>query len=92
MEAAVNLLARCCHQVFFYKRAQIFVGDLYGAFGGEGLGHFEDIGELTMFADYRVPVVLRLMGVLQYGSDLAHKVGCQLHITEQIHLATARHS
>lgn len=113
-----------CLQVFFYKRAQIFIGDLYGAFGGQGLGHFHDIGQLTMFAgactcsvglcewlsnvdrlvtnecrhqhvilqhvcltyawhcvfvfglhaDYRVPVVLRLMGVLQYSQQLADKV------------------
>jgi len=42
-------------QVFFYKRAQIFVADVYGAFGGVGLGAFADIGALTMFADYRVP-------------------------------------
>jgi hypothetical protein len=37
-------------QVFFYKRAQIFVGDLYGAFGGQGLGQFHDIDQITMFA------------------------------------------
>ena len=30
-------------QVFFYKRAQIFVGDLWGSFGGAGLGAFDDI-------------------------------------------------
>lgn len=37
-------------QVFFYKRAQIFAGDLYGAFGGQGLGAFRDVAQLTMFA------------------------------------------
>lgn len=37
-------------QVFFYKRAQIFVGDLYGAFRGQGLGCFHDIDQITMFA------------------------------------------
>ena len=37
-------------QVFFYKRAQIFVADLWGAFHGMGLGEFADIAELTMFA------------------------------------------
>lgn len=40
--------------MFFYKRAQIFVGDVYGALQGKGLGAFNDIHELTMFADYRV--------------------------------------
>ena len=58
-------------QVFFYKRAQIFVADLYGSFGGEGLGSFADIGSLTMFADYRVPVVLRTLGILRYAPALA---------------------
>jgi hypothetical protein len=42
---------------------------------GEGLGRFDDISQLTMFADYRVPVVLRQMGILVYSSQLAQKVG-----------------
>ncbi len=37
-------------QLFFYKRAQIFVGDVWGAFHGAGLGRFMDIDQLTMFA------------------------------------------
>ncbi|KAF0973700.1 hypothetical protein FDP41_007087 [Naegleria fowleri] len=46
------------HQIHFYKRAQIFCADIYGCFRGEGIGEFEDIHELTMFADYRVPQLL----------------------------------
>ena len=61
-------------QVFFYKRAQIFVGDIWGAFGGVGLGKFHDINELTMFADYRVPVILREHGILRYDADLLRKI------------------
>lgn len=60
-------------QVFFYKRAQIFAADVYGAFGGRGLGAFTDAAALTCFADYRVPVVLRSMGVLVYSEALAGK-------------------
>ena len=41
-------------KVSFYKRAQILVGDIWGLFKGEGLGKFEDIGCITMFADYRL--------------------------------------
>lgn len=41
---------------------------------GEGLGSFHDIGKLTMFADYRVPVVLRELGILKYSDLLAEKV------------------
>jgi len=57
-------------QVFFYKRAQICVGDIFGSFGGKGLGEFHDIGDLTMFADYRVPQILYHMGVIEYSSEL----------------------
>jgi hypothetical protein len=49
--------------VRFYKRAQILVADLNGAFGGDGPGSFHDIDTLTAFADYKVPQVLRQLGV-----------------------------
>ena len=39
--------------VSFLKRAQIFVADLWGRFGGQGYGEFRNIEDLTMFADYR---------------------------------------
>ena len=42
-------------QVYFYKRAQILIADLYGAFMGKSYGAFSDIDQLTMFPDYRVP-------------------------------------
>lgn len=59
------------HQVFLYKRAQIFAADLWGAFEGQGYGEFNDISSITIFADYIVPAVLRQLGVLRYSSDLA---------------------
>ncbi|KAL5713644.1 hypothetical protein ACHQM5_015700 [Ranunculus cassubicifolius] len=59
------------HQVFLYKRAQIFVADLWGAFKGQGYGEFNDISSITIFADYIVPAVLRQLGVLRYSADLA---------------------
>lgn len=61
-------------QIFFYKRAQIFVADVYGAFKGTGLGQFNDIHKLTMFADYRVPVVLKESGILKYSHRLGQLV------------------
>lgn len=59
------------HQVFLYKRAQIFAADLWGAFKGQGYGEFNDIESITIFADYIVPAVLRQLGVLKYSEDLA---------------------
>jgi hypothetical protein len=66
--------------VYFYKRAQIAVGDLWGSFGGEGLGAFHDLHHLTMFADYRVPQILRAEGVLVYAPELAATVDSQIEI------------
>jgi Queuosine salvage protein len=61
-------------EVRFYKRAQILVADLAGAFDHEGLGAFDDLDCLTAFADYKVPQVLRRLGVLVYSDDLAGKI------------------
>jgi len=60
--------------VRFYKRAQILVADLHGAFGGESLGAFDDLDQLTAFADYKVPQVLRRFGLLTYSDELATKI------------------
>jgi hypothetical protein len=61
-------------KIFFYKRAQIFAADLYGAFKGQDWGALEKMEELTAFADYKLPQVLRHMGILHYREDLARKI------------------
>jgi hypothetical protein len=65
------------HSVFFFKRAQIFAADLYGAFKGEAWGNFSDMDALTAFADYKLPQVLRHLGILHYEKALAQKVDRQ---------------
>lgn len=57
-------------EVSILKRAQILVGDVWSCYRGEGLGYFEDIDKITMFADYRVPQVLVHFGSLEYTSEL----------------------
>lgn len=61
-------------EVRFYKRAQICVADIHGTFGGQGWGRLQDLNQLTIFADYKLPQVLRQEGVLVYGADLAARV------------------
>jgi hypothetical protein len=58
-------------EVPLLKRAQITASHLARAFGGQGLGHFDDLARLTAFADNLVPHVLRMTGGLVYDDGLA---------------------
>ncbi|MHC1726373.1 MAG: queuosine salvage family protein [Syntrophobacteraceae bacterium] len=58
-------------EIAFLKRAQIFAYDVFTAFDGRGLGDFHDVEELTAFADYKLPQVLRELGIISYGPSLA---------------------
>ncbi len=66
--------------VYLYKRAQIFAADLAGALGGTGLGQFFDLEDLTVFADYKVPQVLRRFGILRYDEALATRIARHEHL------------
>lgn len=60
--------------VNFFKRAQILAGDLFGSFGGEKWGAFKNLQDLTAFADYKLPQILRAWGILSYTPALAQRV------------------
>lgn len=62
--------------VALYKRAQIAVGDLNAALQ-LNLAHMD---QLTTFADYRVPQLLRHWDALQYSKELAAKVDSQTEL------------
>ncbi|XP_059143208.1 queuosine 5'-phosphate N-glycosylase/hydrolase-like isoform X2 [Physella acuta] len=61
-------------KVGIYKRAQILIGDIWGSCEGQGLGEFNDIDTITMFADYRIPQALVYFGVLRYSDSLMDKL------------------
>jgi putative queuosine salvage protein len=61
----------------FLKRAQICVADLHGAFRGKRWGAFTDLDQLTIFADYKLPQVLRHHSVLEYSPELAQRIDSQ---------------
>ncbi len=67
-------------EVRFFKRAQIVVTDLWGAFGGKAWGAFENIDQLTAFADYKLPQILRAWGILRYAPSLARQVDAQIEL------------
>lgn len=62
------------HTIRIYKRAQILAGDLAGSLEHTGLGALQHLDELTAFADYKLPQILRNFSVLVYGDDLARRV------------------
>jgi hypothetical protein len=64
----------CGEKVYFYKRAQIFSADLCGAFSGQAWGRFRDMQDLTAFADYKLPQVLRHLDILRYDERLGERV------------------
>ncbi len=61
-------------KIFLLKRAQILAGDIWGAFGGRGIGTFDDLEYLTAFADYKLPQILQYWGVLKYSPALIGKI------------------
>jgi len=61
-------------RVPFLKRAQITCADLAEALRGRGLGRFDDLARLTIFADNLVPHTLRMLGVLSYDHMLLQRI------------------
>lgn len=67
-------------RVYFYKRAQLLVSDIHQAFEGKDFGDLKNINELTACADYKLPLVLRRLGILSYSDHLAGKIDNQIPI------------
>jgi hypothetical protein len=61
-------------EVPFFKRAQLTAADLSLAFNVLGLGRFEDLDHLTIFADNLVPHVLRVDKILLYPEKLCSRI------------------
>ena len=66
---------------------------LCGRFGGQSYGTFRDLGALTIFADYKLPQMLRRFGALAYDDDLALRVDAREEIPpgsrEEVEIRTA---
>jgi hypothetical protein len=62
------------HQIKFYKLTQLGFWQIYGGLGSGGPFRLEDPQKMTAFADYIVPVALRLMGMTSYSPALEHAI------------------
>jgi hypothetical protein len=73
--------------VSFNKRAQICVADLEAALCLD----LEGMEELTTFADYRVPQLLRHVGILRYNEELSEMVDSrmELNVKEEVSIRAA---
>jgi hypothetical protein len=81
------------NEVRFYKRAQILAGDFAGGLADSPLGSFHDLDQLTAFADYKVPQILRQMGIIRYSDALSATIAARKHIparsTEEMEIRAA---
>lgn len=60
--------------VRIYKRAQILVADVWACFNGQDIGAFDDISQITIFADYRIPQMLQSLNILWYSPRVESKI------------------
>ncbi len=58
------------HEIKFYKLAQLGFWGIYSGLKSTGVFPLDDIGKMTAFADYIVPVALRLLGITTYSPAL----------------------
>ena len=62
------------HHLLFYKRAQLGVAMLAERWLAHKVKLFTDLDQLTVSADYKLPQVLRKLGILEYREPLARMI------------------
>lgn len=67
-------------KIYFLKRAQILISDIWGAFRGEGIGAFRNMEYLTAFPDYKLPQILHHLGIFEYSDAFAKAIAARAMI------------
>ena len=62
------------HEIKFYKLAQLGFWGIYSGLRSANTLPLADIGKMTAFADYIIPVGLRLLGITSYSASLEHAI------------------
>src|SRR5215813_135602 len=62
------------HEIKFYKLAQLGIWMMYATLHKSGKFRLDDPEKMTAFADYIVPVALRLLGITSYSKELEHAI------------------
>ena len=63
-------------EIRFYKLAQLGVWMLYATLHSAGKFRLDDLEKMTAFADYIVPLALRLHGITRYSEKLGAQEPC----------------
>lgn len=62
------------HEIKFYKLTQLGVWMMYATMQKQGKFKLEDADKMTAFADYIVPVALRVLGITSYSKELEQAI------------------
>jgi hypothetical protein len=73
------------NNIRFYKLAQLGIWFLYTSLRKTGKFHLEDVGQMTAFADYIVPVGLRLLGITSYSAEIEDAINSYQVIPRDSH-------
>ncbi len=73
------------HTVRIYKLPQLAIWFLYTSLRKSGTFHIDDLDKMTAFADYIVPVGLRLLGITRYSTQLENMVNSHQLIPRDSH-------
>ena len=68
-------------EICFYKRAQLLTADIYQIFDGWGFGKLKNVNQITAFADYKIPQILRKLEILEYIPNLVKKIDNKIEIS-----------
>ncbi len=68
-------------RILFYKKAQVVLTDINFILNNKGLGKIKNIEKLPGHADYKIPAILRKLGILIYNKELSDKVDQRIEIT-----------
>ncbi len=69
-------------EVYFYKLAQLGIWGMHLALNTRKLWALEDTHMISAFADYIVPVALRVTGIFSYSAELEEKITHGVEIPE----------
>ncbi len=66
-------------EIIFHKRAQLLVSDIHQMFKKQGLVS-KNVDQLTACADYKLPQIMRRLGIMEYTDELAKKIDNKIEL------------